>query len=319
MKKNTPPPRTAIKAPRTVAPALNTLRTGGLCNAWAAAWFTPTLSSPKGAPVTPKLEDKTYLDNVDARIQTFTYNLDRITPYLPRTGRMLEVGSYCGIFLGIAKDRGYDVTGVEPSVWASSYSRQTHGISTITGVVSDLPKETPAFDVVCSWDVLEHVSDPLGELKRINQRLRTGGIFAFSTLNYGNWLPRLLGERWPWMMDMHLYYFDQKITKQMLQRAGFKLVHARNYCHIITLEYFMLKLAALGIPAAAGRGWSQRRRWRGLIFLFTSGISSFTSVKKSRMSKSAPLRPEKSAGDTRQVSIACPITKLARPQGQSFE
>ena len=49
-------------------------------------------------------------------------------------------------------------------------------------------------------------------------------------------------------MDMHLYYFDQKNVKQMLERTGFKEVHSRNYCHIITFEYFLWKLDALGIP-----------------------------------------------------------------------
>ncbi len=105
--------------------------------------------------------------------------------------------------------------------------------------------------MICSWDVLEHVVDPAGELALINGQLRPGGVFAFSTLDYGNWYPRLLGERWPWMMDMHLYYFDQKVIRRMLETAGFRLIEARPYCcHIITFEYFLRKLAALGIPGA---------------------------------------------------------------------
>jgi 2-polyprenyl-3-methyl-5-hydroxy-6-metoxy-1,4-benzoquinol methylase len=197
-----------------------------------------------------QVEDRTYLDNIDARVETFRYNLDAIEGLLPKPGRMLELGSYCGVFLKMASDRGWDVLGVEPSVWAASYARETLGMPTVTGNIDSLPKDTKPFDIVCSWDVLEHVSDPMAELKRINRRLRPGGVFTFSTLDYGNWYPRLLGERWPWMMDMHLYYFDRKVMKEMLESAGFKLVHARNYCHIITGEYFLRKLSALGVPAA---------------------------------------------------------------------
>jgi dolichol-phosphate mannosyltransferase len=196
-----------------------------------------------------QVEDWTYLDNVDARVQTFTYNLDAIRQYLPASGRLLDVGSYCGVFLKIARERGYEVMGVEPSTWASAYARDTLGIPTFTGQISELPPSKP-FDVICSWDVLEHVSDPMTELERINERLRPGGIFAFSTLDYRNWYPRLMGEKWPWMMDMHLYYFDQKIIKQMLEKAGFRLLHTQSYCHIITFEYFLHKLNALGVPAA---------------------------------------------------------------------
>ena len=83
---------------------------------------------------------------------------------------MLEVGSYTGMFLKIARQRGFDVLGVEPSVWASSYARETMGIPTVTGSVESIPADKP-FDVVCSWDVLEHVADPMEQLKQINQRL----------------------------------------------------------------------------------------------------------------------------------------------------
>jgi dolichol-phosphate mannosyltransferase len=197
-----------------------------------------------------QVEDKTYLENIDARVETFRYNLDAIAKFLPKSGRLLDLGSYCGMFLKIARDRGWDVLGVEPSVWASSYARDRLDMPTVTGNIENLPKDTEPFDVVCSWDVLEHVSDPMTELKLINKRLRPGGVLAFSTLDYGNWYPRLLGERWPWMMDMHLYYFDQKVMNQMLDSAGFKVVHARNYCHIITAEYFLRKVAALGFPGA---------------------------------------------------------------------
>jgi SAM-dependent methyltransferase len=170
-----------------------------------------------------------------------------IDRWLPKGGRMLEVGSYTGMFLKIARERGFDVLGVEPSVWAGSYARQTLQIPTITGSAESVPTDRP-FDVVCSWDVLEHVADPMAQLKQINQRLVPGGIYAFSTLDYGNWYPRLMGERWPWLMDMHLYYFDEKVMKRMLATAGFRVIDQRAYSHIITFEYLLKKLAALGVP-----------------------------------------------------------------------
>ena len=49
-------------------------------------------------------------------------------------------------------------------------------------------------------------------------------------------------------MDMHLYYFDQKVMQQMLATAGFRMVDKRAYSHIITFEYLLKKLAALGVP-----------------------------------------------------------------------
>ncbi|HLK93010.1 MAG TPA: methyltransferase domain-containing protein [Polyangia bacterium] len=220
------------------------------CLSCGLVYTNPQLTSLNVLSFYSQVEDKTYVENLEARTATFTYNLDAIARLLPKAGRILDVGSYCGVFLKIARERGYEVLGVEPSVWASSYARETLGIPTVTGSIEDLPADEKPFDVVCSWDVLEHVADPMAQLKQINRRLVPGGIHAFSTLDYRNWYPRLLGERWPWMMDMHIYYFDQKVMKQMLAAAGFRLVHHEAYSHIITLEYFLKKLAALGVPGS---------------------------------------------------------------------
>lgn len=237
------------------------------CLSCGLVYTNPQLAEQEIISLYAQVEDKTYLDNVEGRVQTFTYNLDRIARFLPASGRLLDLGSYCGIFLKIARDRGYDVLGAEPSVWASSYARETFGIPCVTGGIDDLPEDTPEFDIVCSWDVIEHLSDPMGHFKLINQRLRKGGVFAFSTLDYGNWVPRLLGERWPWMMDMHLYYFDQKVMKQMLQQGGFRPVQVQTYCHIVTLDYLLHKLEALGIPGAKTVRWLIRKTPLGKLYI----------------------------------------------------
>jgi dolichol-phosphate mannosyltransferase len=159
------------------------------CLGCGLVYTNPQLPPQQVLSLYAEVEDQTYLENADARIQTFKYNLDAIADHLPKTGRLLELGSYCGIFLQIARERGLDVLGVEPSVWASSYARQTLQIPTITGNIQDLPAGTRPFDVICSWDVLEHVADPAGELALINGQLRPGGVFAFSTLDSATGIP----------------------------------------------------------------------------------------------------------------------------------
>jgi predicted TPR repeat methyltransferase len=259
------------------------------CLGCGLVYTNPQLAPHEMVGLYADVEDRTYLENVEARVRTFRYNLDAILQYLPARGRLLDVGSYCGIFLDVARDRGYDVVGVEPSRWASSYARDTYGVTSITGTLADVPCDAP-FDIVCSWDVLEHLSNPARELALVNERLRTGGVFAFSTIDYKNWFPRLMGERWPWMMDMHLYYFDQKVVSQMLERAGFRLIHAQPYCHIITLDYFLGKLHALGVPGARVlRAAAQGRALRSTYVPFRFGdIRLFVCEKVRDVSAGEP-------------------------------
>jgi 2-polyprenyl-3-methyl-5-hydroxy-6-metoxy-1,4-benzoquinol methylase len=220
------------------------------CLGCGLVFTNPQLPENEVTSLYAQVEDPTYLSNVDARDRTFTYNLGKILPLLPQGGRLLDVGSYTGTFLQVARKHGFDVMGVEPSVWAARYANETLGVPTVQGTSKDIPPEAGRFDVVCSWDVLEHMSDPMAELRRINELTELHGLFSFSTLNFDSWPPRVLGERWPWMMDMHLYYFNEKIIEDMLRRTGFELKHVGTYCHIITAEYLMGKLQSLGIPGA---------------------------------------------------------------------
>ncbi len=196
------------------------------------------------------VEDQTYAENLDARYRTFRHNLSQLAGILPPAGTLLDVGAHCGGFLKVAEELGYDAMGVEPSAWAARYAREVLEQKVVEGTVKNLPPHMTDFDIVTMWDVLEHMKAPVEELLRIHSRLRPGGFLILSTLDIANWLPRIMGRRWPWLMDMHLYYFTEEIMKQILTRAGFRCVLARPYRHVITLDYFLLKLVALGLPGA---------------------------------------------------------------------
>jgi len=210
----------------------------------------PKLPPEKLAELYSDVVDETYVANIPARVHTFEYNFKRVLGYLPKASKLLDVGSYYGVFLDVARRYGYSVAGVEPSKAASDFARKTYNLKIHTGTLADFPDTSARYEVITSWDVMEHFFSPMAELARISEHTAQGGIFTFCTLNWDNWYARLMGERWPWLMDMHLYYFDDKIIEEMLRRNGFKLRMADTYCHIITCDYFLMKLDSLGVPLA---------------------------------------------------------------------
>jgi hypothetical protein len=66
-----------------------------------------------------------------------------------------------------------------------------------------------------------------------------------------NWFPRIAGQYWPWLMDMHLFYFTEATIRQILKATGFELVDEGKYTHVVTFEYLLSKLGTLGLPAAS--------------------------------------------------------------------
>ena len=209
----------------------------------------PKLSEDKLNTLYSQVSDDDYIKNITSRERTFRYNFARIRHLLPAGGALLDVGSYYGVFLQEARDQGFVASGVERSNAACEFARRRYGADVLCGTLRDRVTQKDC-DVVTSWDVLEHCYSPSEEVGRVARTLRSGGKFAFCTLNWRNWYARLLGEKWPWLIDMHLYYFDDDVIEDLLQRHGLKLIHKSTYCHIITGEYFLEKLRRLRLPLA---------------------------------------------------------------------
>lgn len=189
--------------------------------------------------------DKTYLRNLAGRTATFSRNLESVIRFLHPRGRLLDVGCFVGEFLQVAKAKGFMVHGVDPSEWAVNYAREHLDAPIWAGTLKDVPSEVEPFDVITSFDVLEHLPNPLQDCTEINRRLVSGGMFIFSTLNIDSWFPRIMGERWPWYMDMHLIYFNRDSLSDLLHRTGFRIVDISCYHHIVRLEYLVNKIASL--------------------------------------------------------------------------
>ena len=196
--------------------------------------------------------DQQYLDHLAVKHKTFDRLLSQLSPYLPTTpGAILEIGSYCGLFLSKMAKRGWHCTGIEPSKWATGEARKNPNLTIINcGVESaESMLANQQFEVIVSWDVIEHVENPATMIAMVSRHLKPGGIFAFSTLDVDSWFARAMGKSWPWLMEMHLFYFTPKVLKEMLEEQGIELIRFGNYCHYASLQYIYQK-ACFALPSS---------------------------------------------------------------------
>ncbi|WP_395729157.1 class I SAM-dependent methyltransferase [Nakamurella sp.] len=137
----------------------------------------------------------------------------------PAPGRLLEIGSGYGLFLAAARDAGYSVRGVELSRTGVGVAREELGLDVFAGQVADAPTE-PA-DVICFWDTLEHVPDPLAFLGEVRSRLAPGGWIALSVPYVSSVPARVLGARW-WTLkpEQHIWHFTGRTLALVAARAG---------------------------------------------------------------------------------------------------
>jgi dolichol-phosphate mannosyltransferase len=198
-----------------------------------------------------QVEDPVYERETGGRIRTFSRLLDRLESF-SAPGRLVDIGCYTGVFLDLARRRGWQGLGIEPSQWAARKA-QEKGLEVINAPFrkTDLMAET--YDAVTLWDVIEHLHDPLGELRAVHRILRPGGLLGMSTMDADSLFARLTGRRWPWYMRMHFYYFTRDSMARLLRSAGFELLAIERHKRVVSLRYFVEKGAGL-VPGFARLG-----------------------------------------------------------------
>lgn len=183
-----------------------------------------------------QMTDELYLEEQQARVELFEWVLDRVDGFWSPGRRLVEVGSNVGLFLKVAGDRGWKASGIEPSRWAVETGRKRFGVDLAQGTLQDLSGEESS-DAVVMLDVLEHLYDPLNDLKRLRSLLHDDGVLALSTINIEGLHGRIRKGSWPWFIRPHLHYFSPSTLAWMLEEAGFQMVGWQNVPRAFHLSY----------------------------------------------------------------------------------
>jgi 2-polyprenyl-3-methyl-5-hydroxy-6-metoxy-1,4-benzoquinol methylase len=133
-------------------------------------------------------------------------------------GRLLDVGTGSGLLMVAAERRGWSATGVEFSPEAAMFARDELGLDVSAGDV--LASPPGPYDSVVFNHVLEHVRDPVRDLRHAKTLLRPGGVLVIGVPNFGSWMARLRREKWASLHpDEHYWQF----TRASLTRLGSSL------------------------------------------------------------------------------------------------
>jgi SAM-dependent methyltransferase len=157
-------------------------------------------------------------------------------------GKLLDVGCGGGWLLSYAKERGWEVLGIEPSrsMWERASRRGPVLLGSFPGV--DLSPYAP-FDAVHLKLVMEHVADPLEVLHAVSQIVRPGGVVVVQAPNDFNSLQlasKELLKKEPWWVvhPVHVNYFNFDSLERTLRRCGFE---PRMREATFPMEWFLLQ------------------------------------------------------------------------------
>ena len=176
---------------------------------------------------------------------TYGRYLAKLASYDVQKLALLEIGCGNGFFLEEAMGQGYAmVRGVEPS--ADSVARVKPNIRSL--IVCDIMRpglfQPEEFDVVCMFQVFDHIPDPSALLAECNHLLKPGGLVLCINHNIEAMSARIFKRSSPIIDIEHTYLFSPRTMSQIFLTRGFRVMRVGSVYNMCT-AYYLARLMPL--------------------------------------------------------------------------
>ncbi len=153
----------------------------------------------------------------------FASKLDDLQRHQP-SGRLLDVGCGAGFFLDAARQRGYEIAGVDLSPVPARYVQSQLGLNVSVGSLYEYAAPSMSFDAVTIFQTIEHDPHPAELCKELLRVLRPGGVLMVTTPAADGFVARAMGKRWFGYRNVeHVSFFSRGSLGYALKQAGFEI------------------------------------------------------------------------------------------------
>lgn len=229
--------------------------------------FLKTFPQPQVEELPKYYESQEYISHTDEKRGLFSrlYQLVKkwslqkkaklILQQHGEVGSLLDVGAGTGDFLKVAKEKGWQVHGMEPNKNAAKLALEK-GID-LKASLNDF--EGKQFDVVTLWHVLEHIPDLEETILKLAALVKPQGTLIIAVPNFKSFDARHYGKFWAaYDVPRHLWHFSKKSMKNLF---------AENF-HLKKIEPMIFDsfyVSLLSEKYKTGRKFSLKAFWIGLL------------------------------------------------------
>ncbi|MDH7511494.1 MAG: class I SAM-dependent methyltransferase [Clostridiales bacterium] len=183
--------------------------------------------------------DPEYEEEAAGRSRNFLPILESLERVIPERGALFDVGAATGILLDLARSRGWEPDGIEPSSWAVKTAAEKYGLALRHGPFETACLKGNAYAAVLMVDFIEHTPLPHEAVVRAQRILRPAGILVLVTPDIRSPAARIAGRRWWHLRPAHLAFFSRASLQALLSRAGFTIIEERRYAWTFSAHYLL--------------------------------------------------------------------------------
>ncbi len=143
---------------------------------------------------------------------------------------VLDVGCGSGTLLGLLKQRGFRVNGLDFSAEAAAIAKAENGVDVAVGSLEEAHFPAESFDVVTLFHVMEHVTNPRLVLAEVSRVLKPNGVAILQVPNIESWQFKIFGARWYGLdIPRHVIDYSRNSMLKLLADSGFVVNRIRHF------------------------------------------------------------------------------------------
>jgi SAM-dependent methyltransferase len=145
-------------------------------------------------------------------------------------GPLLDIGCGGGLFLGMMRERGFRVVGLDNSREAARIAWRRQRVPTLVADTERAPLRAGSLAGLTMFHVMEHLYDPRVYLRAARDLLAPDGRLVVQVPNAASWQARLLGRAWNGAdVPRHLFDFRDRDVVKILEDAGFEVLRRKYF------------------------------------------------------------------------------------------
>jgi SAM-dependent methyltransferase len=145
-------------------------------------------------------------------------------------GPLLDVGCGGGLFLGMMRERGFRVVGLDNSPDAARIAWRRQQVPAVVADTERAPLRPGSLAGLTMFHVMEHLYDPRAYLRAARELLAPDGRLIVQVPNAASWQARLLGRAWNGAdVPRHLFDFRDRDLMKILEAAGFQVLRRKYF------------------------------------------------------------------------------------------